>query len=81
MTKDGHAYCRESKSAADKFGGFDPSDSQMQERMMRCGVEAKVFQIHYWERSEIQAVATATLRDDFVKASLSHEKWKAENLK
>ena len=42
-----------------------PSQSQVFERIMRLGIEARVFQLS--EHSDIERVSYATLKDDFIK--------------
>lgn len=75
MNKQGMAYCSKAKSLADKFGGFDPQDSPIQERMMRCGVEEDFFELE--AVSEIRQVAIATLRQDFSRMREQYEQFQA----
>lgn len=42
------------------------SDSQVQERIMRLGVEAKVFEVDINDINDLESVAIATLRQDFL---------------
>lgn len=46
---------------------FNPSRSQIVERSMRCGVEARMW--HLKEAEDIEQVALYTLKEDFVRSA------------
>lgn len=57
---------------------FDLNDSKIEERIMRLWIEAKLYELDTRDRWELERVAIATLKEDYIKNWLNFIKQNVE---